>query len=86
MYETKKERRQQVNPKRNEEQKQKNKRVKQKTGQENKNVRRVITNERSTRRKQNAEREKKEKGGLVSRVNWRVVVHPLYFLWEEQRN
>lgn len=29
---------------------------------------------------------KKEKGGLVGRGNWRVVVHPLYFLWEEQRN
>ncbi len=29
---------------------------------------------------------KKEKGGLAGRVDWRVVVHPLYFLWEEQRN
>ncbi len=49
-----------------------------------KSVRRVITNEKSTWRKQNAG--KKEKGGLAGRADWRVVVHPLYFLWEEQRN
>lgn len=46
----------------------------------------MLMNEKSARRKQNTEREKKEKGGLVRRANWRVVVHPLYFLWEEQRN